>query len=534
MILLSLLLCIPADIHGADKGCGMIGFWRYACITLLTWSTLKQRTQASSTAIELIGGMGNETVKALACDELGCWLAGETTISEDSHPLALLARYDIKDNTFSPYTLGSNSRTLALAENNQNTFFIGHAVHQEIGIDLLVVAKLSQSGPLWLQAYTPFTDPRCYGAAGTKDDGCVVACAYNNGTQHDIHLFKIGPIGEIIWSKVMGTPWDDDIHDLVVSPSGHIGMVGSSTMLSQNKTLFVYHINGSSGAQLWGRRVTTIGHIEGYGIDVDINGTFSIVGSKTSLAAKDDILLARITATGVWEFIHGFGGENDDNGYRIKSFVSGISLIGATKSYGEGGTTMLSATFDSSGYLDKAMVFLGGDYGRAVDLSTAGNDTIVVVGNTLEESDRSIIWATFYQEKNPYCTYKVTPRVTNLMNVITLDNVTLSESLYAIEPHSSFFIWKAIALPRQTLCEMAILALTTMPTFSPTLPPTTDPPPSPVYYIEPSIIDDNTSMAIAVVSLSFNIFCWGTFFVLYLIEKKKIQEAERKESASTT
>ena len=214
--------------------------------------------------------------------------------------------------------------------------------------------------------------------------------------QLDIFLTKFDSTGNKLFTRQIGTPFDDVGYAVAVDGSGNVYVTGSTGGSLPGKIsagqldVFLAKFD-PSGNLLFIQQFGTPFNDIGYGIALDGSGNVFITGSTggslgSTSAGQLDVFLAKIDPSGNLLFIQQFGTPFSDIGYGIALDGSGNVFItgstgGSLGSTSAGQLDVFLARFDSSGNLaiqQFGTPFNDIGYGLAVDSS--GN--VFVTGST--------------------------------------------------------------------------------------------------------------------------------------------------------
>eukprot|EP00053_Salpingoeca_punica_P011957 m.106728 g.106728 ORF g.106728 m.106728 type:complete len:727 (+) comp15820_c0_seq10:110-2290(+) len=186
------------------------------------------------------------------------------------------------------------------------------------GFDIFV-AKLSSSGTLlWARMLSTSGMDIAYGVAFDSASNALYVAGYTgsslegqtyNGGSGDGFVTKFDTNGNKKWTTLLGTPSDDEAHDVAVSSTGHIYVAGYTTGSFPNTTnaglvdAFLVKLS-SNGAMVWAQMLGTASFGYAYGVAVDGAGNVYLsgttrgnLGGQTS-NGNDDVFVAKYNAAG--------------------------------------------------------------------------------------------------------------------------------------------------------------------------------------------------------------------------------------------
>ena len=207
-----------------------------------------------------------------------------------------------------------------------------------IGLFLSVVSIAQQgtytrifSGPSYDEGIAVFRLPnkeiRLIGNTGS----------YGHGNT-DVWLIALDSNGNFLWHKFYGGPNIEKVEDAVMTSSGDIFMVGSTTQ-NTSASYQVYFLGVDQYGQIisynnYGGTNWEFGH----GIDLISDTTFALVGETYSYGmGQSDVFVLKVNRQGDTLWTKTYGGLNEDRGNAIKLMPDkGLMIVGTTKSFGNG------------------------------------------------------------------------------------------------------------------------------------------------------------------------------------------------------
>jgi hypothetical protein len=178
----------------------------------------------------------------------------------------------------------------------------------------------------------------------TGDGGFIIAGAtmrYSNDTE-DAWLIKINSSGKEQWNITFDGPKEGDSIDefyyvLQTNDSGYIATGLTSSTFSNSADVWVVKTD-TNGNVLWDQTFGGVHNEACFSIENTIDEGFIMAGTSNSYSAGDyDMLLIKLNASGLMEWIHTIGGNLNETGFSVHQNDDGTYLIsGYTYSYGEG------------------------------------------------------------------------------------------------------------------------------------------------------------------------------------------------------
>ena len=324
----------------------------------------------------------------------------------------------------------------------QGTAMFGTIVLTSQGSEDVFVAKLTRKG-VWQWAVRGGGTSYDYGyGIGVADDLYITgtfrgSATFGNTTlvsqgSNDIFIAKLSTNGTWQWAVRGGGDSYDYTDNVAVDENGSISITGffqdsatfgNTTLISQGgNDIFIAKLS-TNGTWQWAVRGGGISNEWGYSTAVDENGSVYLTGifqgtatfGTTTLLSQgsDDVLLAKLTMNGTWQWAVSAGGALSDYGYGvavdengsayITGYFQGNATFGTIPLTGQGGNDIFVASVNTTGGWQWT-VSAGGaysDYGN--DLAVDGEGNVRVIGdfegtatfgnNTLTSQGNSDIFA---------------------------------------------------------------------------------------------------------------------------------------------
>jgi len=207
------------------------------------------------------------------------------------------------------------------------------------------------------------------------------------------------------WAVKAGGSSVDQGYGIAIDSSGNCYVTGyfsntatfGSTSLTSSgiRDIFVAKLN-ASGVWEWAVKAGAASSDMGYGIAVDSSGNCYVTGyfegtatfgSTTLTGGYQEIFVAKLNTSGVWQWAVKAGGGGSDYGRGIAidssgncyvtGYFAGTATFGSTSLTSSGNNDIFVAKLDTSGVWQWAVKAGGaassGDYGRAIAADSSGN-----------------------------------------------------------------------------------------------------------------------------------------------------------------
>lgn len=242
-----------------------------------------------------------------------------------------------------------------LATNDGNFFLVGYSQSYGGGdYDILLMKVNPSNGDIiWQKTYGSNGNDLARDVIATHDGNyMIVGWSKAAGqTDNNANLIKIKPDGEVIWSKLYGTPEHDYGNCIQKTSDGGYIMIGQTFGFgTANGDAWLVKLNGS-GDTTWTKRFGGAQNDEGYYITVAPDGGFVFLVRDSSNAGKDiDVRIIKTDANGgiVWNKV--YGGDRKDTPKMIQTTSDGGFIVGAiSRSFGWENPDMWILKCNSSG-----------------------------------------------------------------------------------------------------------------------------------------------------------------------------------------
>ena len=380
-------------------------------------------------------GLGNSYV---AVNVKGTFTIGDVTANVGSNWRYMILKTDRSGNAVWGTVLpdGSGDVMSLKADGSGNVYAagqfggttnIGGNSYTSAGGNDIFVAKLNTTGAVtWVRTFGgPNNDwgngvgvdgsGNVYVSGGMQGTVAFGSTTLTSAGNNDIFLTKLNSSGTVQWATKVGGAGDDNggwMQGLAVDSAGNsyvsgqvqgtVTVAGSTLTTAGGVDAFIGKVS-TAGAWQWGAIGGSTANENGYGVAVDGQGGAYLTGvyrgaatfgsASLSYSGNDDSFIARVNASGTWQWARPIQGTNGDFAVSVDSDSSGSPVVAgyfysptmtigsSTLTYTAGsGADAWAAKWNSSGAFQWA-VHLGGTeddgfYGVAVD----SDDNVRVTG----------------------------------------------------------------------------------------------------------------------------------------------------------
>jgi len=174
-------------------------------------------------------------------------------------------------------------------------------------------------------------------------DGGYIICgetySYGNGDE-DYYIIKTDALGDTTWTKTYGGINQDIAKSIIETSDGNYLVTGTSKSNGDiDGDFYTLKLNSINGDSLWSNKYG--GPAADFGNDVveSMFGGYLLTGESKNFGLGNSYgILVKISPLGITDSVLTLGGTQDDEFVSLTEDANGkISMIGTTKSYGDGG-----------------------------------------------------------------------------------------------------------------------------------------------------------------------------------------------------
>jgi hypothetical protein len=150
--------------------------------------------------------------------------------------------------------------------------------------------------------------------ASTNDGGYIIAGFSNTTPDHNMLVLKLLCDGTIEWVKVFTDGFIDQPISIIQTKDGGYAIAGWTESFGAGESDFIVVKLGHEGNLEWAKTYGGSYFEIANSIIQTTDGGYCIVGRTMSFGAgRNDIMVIKITSTGVLEWVRTFGGADDEN-----------------------------------------------------------------------------------------------------------------------------------------------------------------------------------------------------------------------------
>lgn len=226
-----------------------------------------------------------------------------------------------------------------------------------------------------------------------------------------VYVIKLDPQGQYLWGRIFGGFGNDAGHGVAIDSQDNIitvGSLGNGGDLDPGPGVFTAVGNGQSdifvqkmdanGNFLWGAAMGGTAHDIAYAVDVDSNDDILVTGEFRNVVDFDpgpgnvsrisggaeDIFVLKLTSSGVFQWVHSFGGTGSERGRAITVGPDGgpvfTGRITSPTDFDPGPDEfLLAGSFTEDAFLCK--LNSGGDFAWAFMLKTFLNEGLAITSD---------------------------------------------------------------------------------------------------------------------------------------------------------
>jgi hypothetical protein len=163
--------------------------------------------------------------------------------------------------------------------------------------DLLLMKVDANGDTLWLKNYGGEQDDRAYKVIQTSDGGMIAvgySISYGGGYYKDWYIVRADSMGDTLWTRAYGNPYEDVAMDVKELPNnGGFVVAGSMHDGQWDACVLRLDVNGDS---LWGFTVGGTGYEIAYGIELTDDGGYIICGQTDSYGQGNyDVYIVKLS-----------------------------------------------------------------------------------------------------------------------------------------------------------------------------------------------------------------------------------------------
>ena len=263
--------------------------------------------------------------------------------------------------------------------------------------EMWIIRSDSLGAILWQKKIGQSTYTSGEAIVATADGGAVVLAVELGDTpeDYDTRLVKLGPQGEVEWSRTYGSyGWDWPNHLIETTDGGYLICGWTDSRHAGGGDLWLVKTD-SLGDMQWEHRYGGPAYEEGNHILATADGGYLVTGTTVSYSVGgEDFWILKVNAEGEIMWMRVFGGAGDDDGQFAQPVPGGgFVVLGSTTSYGQGKSDIWLIRLTDEGNIVWSHTFGGAEreWGAALAI---GKEGMVVIGTTLSSgAGQSDIWA---------------------------------------------------------------------------------------------------------------------------------------------
>ncbi|MDT8394160.1 MAG: gliding motility-associated C-terminal domain-containing protein [Bacteroidales bacterium] len=216
--------------------------------------------------------------------------------------------------------------------------------------DMFIVKTDSALTVEWSKAFDAGAREHSRGVKQTASGNYIILVNTYEPTQN-LYLLFLTPAGDLIWSRQFGVSGLDYGWSVVIAEDGNFIVCGyTENFGAQASDILVFKIS-PSGNVIWAKIYGGTGNEIAYDIESTVPGRYMISATTTSFGnGMEDFLMMQINEDGDLINAHTYGGTGEEfQPFMDKAQNNGLSVSGATNSYGEGGFDIYIIKTDSDG-----------------------------------------------------------------------------------------------------------------------------------------------------------------------------------------
>lgn len=228
------------------------------------------------------------------------------------------------------------------------------------GGDVYLMKLDSEGVRQWSHYYGGASVDQGWSVEALDDGGGIVAGFTNStgGNGYDGLLLRVDPVGGTIWQRTIGTPDWDLLYDVEALPDGFIAAGQSFGVGDGSGDIWLVRTN-DQGDTLWTRHFGTPTQDEARGVRPTSDGGFIVAGTLATESDTSNAVLLKYSADGAFQWQAQVAGAALDAGFSaVESQDGGFLLTGWSTSFSDA-QNILIARVNASGEVEWARVIGG-------------------------------------------------------------------------------------------------------------------------------------------------------------------------------
>ncbi len=295
----------------------------------------------------------------------------------------------------------------------------------------MFLMKLSSAGAMeWAKGVQASYYEYGYSALQTTDGGYVIAgqTGSHGAGGDDFYLVKFTSAGDLVWAKAFGASEDDFLTKAIATSDGGIAIVGYTDSYGTTGNGIIVAKLTPTYSIAWAKVLSSPGRDFGSNIVQTSDGGYAISGYTDGYGAgSNEILIAKLSPSGDLEWASSLGGTEGDYGNDVYQSSDGALLIvGTTESFGSGEDDVLLARFSSTGAFEWANVAGGYNDDSGISIEGTSDGGSAVGGYSDAGSDELCLIK--YDASGENCmSSAISPTVVDLTDSLAVESATLTE-----------------------------------------------------------------------------------------------------------
>lgn len=272
---------------------------------------------------------------------------------------------------------------------NGNVYVTGFAQFEGKANDAVVLKYSTEGNLLWVNQFSSSNSAADDAGTAiiTDNNNNVYVTGYTTGIDGytDIFVRKIGPTGEVLWTKTE----DGQFHfnsagnGIAISGIGNIYVTGHFSSSASNTNIAVIKYD-NSGNLKWSKEINGSGNSEdnSWGIVVDVNDNVYITGYQTNPDNNSDCYTAKINSGGtlLWSKNFNGTGNQSDKAWGIVVDTDGAVYITGQTATSNSNADFLTIKYSADGVMQWNSVYNG-----------TGNQEDVSIGIDLLPNESNLV-----------------------------------------------------------------------------------------------------------------------------------------------